>query len=170
MVNQFPFDIVAGFYCASCDCVRDVSTTVYAREPEPHGSELFTLSSQQERKCPVCGSDISPEAQQAIRPAGEGATWPSELPWRWNRDDAPRKPPRQTAKELLCRLASGTAETYESYRSLYQIWRVHNSSVQELRPLFSIPGIEPDGDLSATEDFRRQVQSSATAILAILQD
>jgi hypothetical protein len=170
MVNQFPFDIVAGFYCASCDCVRDVSTTVYAREPEPHGSELFTLSSQQEHKCPVCGSNVASEAQCAIRPAGEVATWPSELPWRWNRSDTPRKPPRQTAKELLCRLASGTAETYESYRSLYEIWRVHNSSVQELRPLFSIPGIEPDGDLSITEDFRRQVQSSATAILANLQD
>lgn len=24
-----------------CDCVREVSTTVYAREPEPHGSQLF---------------------------------------------------------------------------------------------------------------------------------
>jgi hypothetical protein len=76
----------------------------------------------------------------------------------------------QRAKELLHGLASGTAEAYESYRSLDQIWRFDNSSVQELQPLFSIPGIEPDGQLSITEDFRRQVQSSATVILASLQD
>jgi hypothetical protein len=82
----------------------------------------------------------------------------------------PRKPPRQTAKELLRGLASGTADTYETYRSLYQIWLFHNSSVQELRPLFSIPGVEPDGQLSVTEDFKKQILSSATAILASLQD
>jgi hypothetical protein len=60
-------------------------------------------------------------------------------------------------RRVLNGLASGTAETYESHRSLYEIWRVHNSSVQELRPLFSIPGIGSDGDLSVTEDFKRQV-------------
>jgi hypothetical protein len=168
MANQFGFDIVAGFYCSTCDCVREVSTTVDAPVAEPHGSELFTLSSQQERKCPVCGSDIPPEAQCAIRPAGDVATWPSEWLWRWNRDTTPRKPPRQTAKELLRVLVSGTADTYETYRSLY--WLFIESAVQELRPLFSIPGIEPDGQLSVTEDFKRQVLSSATAILANLQD
>jgi hypothetical protein len=76
----------------------------------------------------------------------------------------------QTAKHLLRGLASGTADTYETYRSLYQIWRVHNSSVQELRPLFSIPGIDPDGQLSVTDEFKSLVLSSATTILASLQD
>jgi hypothetical protein len=170
MVNQFGFDIVAAFYCSTCDCVREVSTTVYAPVAEPLPSQLFTLSSQQERRCPVCSSDIAPEAQWAIRPSGEVATWPSEFPWRWNRDDTPRTPPSQTAKDLLRGLASGTADTYEAYRSLYQIWRVHNLSVQELRPLFSISGIEPDGQLSITDEFKSQVLSSARTILASLQD
>jgi hypothetical protein len=170
MADRFAFDIIAAFYCSTCDCVREVSTTVDVPVAEPLGSQLFALSSQQERKCPVCSSDISPAAQQAIRPAGDVETWPSELPWRWNRSDMPRKPPRQTAKELLSGLTSGTADTYETYRSLYQIWRLHNSSVQELRPLFSIPGVELDGRLSVTEDFKKQVLSSATAILANLQD
>jgi len=67
-------------------------------------------------------------------------------------------------------LTSGTADTYETYRSLYQIWQFHNSSVPELRPLFNIPGVEPDGRLSVTEDFKKQVLSTATAILANLQD
>jgi hypothetical protein len=43
MVSQFAFDIVAAFYCSTCDCVREVSTTVYAGEPEPHGSQIFAL-------------------------------------------------------------------------------------------------------------------------------
>ena len=167
MVNQFAFDIVAGFYCSTCDCVREVSTTVTAPVAEPLLSQLFTLSSQQERKCPVCGSDIPPEAQCGFRPAGDVETWPSEWPWRW-RSDTPRKPPRQMAKELLHGLMSGTADTYETYRSLYCLFI--GSAVPELQPLFTIPGIEPDGQLSVTEDFKRQVLSSATAVLAKLQD
>jgi len=170
MDNQFGFDIVAAFYCSNCDCVREVRTTVSAPVAEPLGSELFTLSSQQERKCPVCGSDISPEAQCAIRPAGDVATWPSELPWRWNRDATPRTPPSEMARELLQGLVSGKAETYETYRRLYQIWFLHNSSVEELRLLFSIPGVEPEGCLAVGEDFRRQLQSSAMAILPNLKD
>jgi len=167
MVNQFTFGIVAAFYCSTCDCVREVSTTVNAPVAEPLGSQLFALSSQQERKCPVCGSDIYPEAQRAIRPAGDVETWPSEFPWRWH-CDTPEKPPRQMSKELLHELTSGTADTYETYRSLY--WLFIGFAVQELRPLFTIPGIEPDGQLSVTEEFKGQVRSSAIAILASLAD
>jgi len=48
---------------------------------------------------------------------------------------------------------------------------VHKTAaVQELRPLFRIPGIEPDGQLSVTEEFKGQVRSSAMAILASLPD
>jgi hypothetical protein len=154
MVNQFTFDIVAAFYCSTCESVREVNTTVNAPVAEPLGSQLFALSSQQGRRCPACGSEISPAAQHAIRPAGDVETWPSNLPWRWSRSDMPRKPPKQMAKERLRELTSGTADTCETYRSLYQIWQSHNSSVQELRPLFSIPGVEPDGRLSVTEEFR----------------
>src|SRR6516225_7725722 len=75
MVNQFAFDIVAAFYCSTCDCVREVCTTVTAPVAEPLISQLFMLSSQQERKCPVCGSDIPPEAQCGFRPAGDVETW-----------------------------------------------------------------------------------------------
>jgi hypothetical protein len=48
-------------------------------------------------------------------------------------------------------------DVYEAYQGLYQLWCSHNSAVQELRPLFQMPGIEPNGRLSITEDFRRQV-------------
>lgn len=81
-----------------------------------------------------------------------------------------RQASRQTARELLQGLVSGTADTYEAYRKLYRIWCTHNSAVQELRPLFRIPGIEPDGRLSVTEDFKRQVQSVAISVLPNLHD
>jgi hypothetical protein len=81
-----------------------------------------------------------------------------------------QKSPRQAARELLWRLASGSSDVYETYRSLYHLWCTQNAVVQELRPLFSIPGIEPDGQLSVTKEFKGQVRSSAMAILASLPD
>jgi hypothetical protein len=79
-----------------------------------------------------------------------------------------QKPPRQAARELLRGLASGSSDAYETYRSLHHPWCTQKTAVQELQPLFSIPGIEPDGQLSVTEEFKGQVRSSAMAILATL--
>ena len=168
MVDQFRFEIVASFYCSRCDCMREEKKTVYAPVAEPTGSQIFVLSSHQDRKCPICGSPIPPEAQCSLRPDGPVETWPTELPWRWNRSS--QRSPRQTAKELLRRLASGTSDTYETYRNLYHLWCTQNATVPELRPLFRIPGIEPDGQLSVTDDLKTQVRSSATVILGNLPD
>lgn len=168
MVDQFRFEIEASFYCSNCDCMREERTTVCAPVAEPSGSQIFALTSQQDRNCPICGSPIPPEAPCSIRPAGPVETWPTEMPWRWNRPS--KTPPRQTAKELLRRLAASSSDTYETYRSLYHLWCTQNATVPELRPLFTIPGIEPDGQLSVTDSFKNQVRSSATAILASLPD
>jgi hypothetical protein len=81
-----------------------------------------------------------------------------------------RQASRQAARHLLQRIASGEGEVYLAYRSLYQIWCGHNSAVQELKPLFRIPGIEPDGSLSVTKEFEAQVRSSAAAILPTMED
>lgn len=168
MVDQFRFEVVASFHCSNCGCIREEKTTVYAPEAEPSGSQIFALSSQQDRKkCSICGSPIPPEAQCSIRPAGPVETWPSELPWRWNRT---QKPPRQTAKELLISMASGSGDAYETYRSLYHLWLQHNAAVPQLQPFFEIPGIEPNGQISVTEDFRSHVRSLANTVLASLPD
>jgi len=167
MVDQFQFEVVSSFHCSTCRCNREEKTTVCTPVAEPLGSQIFTLASQQDRKCPVCGDRIAPEDQFAIRPAGAIETWPSELPWRWNRNQTT---PRETARELLRGLASGSSDAYETYRTLYHLWCTQNSAVQELRPLFKIPGIEPDGQLSVTEEFNGHVRSSAIAILASLPD
>lgn len=80
-----------------------------------------------------------------------------------------RNASRQAATELLRGIATGTADVYESYRQLYGIWCRNNSAVQELRPLFRIPGIEPDGRLSVTADFQWQVRHLAASLLDTLQ-
>ena len=77
---------------------------------------------------------------------------------------------RQAAKELLQGLVDGNADPYQAYRGLYGLWCDNNAAVQELRPLFRLDGIEPDGRLSVTEEFRAQVLTLAKQILPLLSD
>jgi hypothetical protein len=77
---------------------------------------------------------------------------------------------RQAAKELLQGLVDGNADPYQAYRGLYELWCDNNAAVQELRPLFRLDGIEPDGRLSVTEEFRAQVLALAKQILPQLSD
>lgn len=81
-----------------------------------------------------------------------------------------RQRSRKNARELLVALISGTGDPYEAYRNLYRIWCSHNSAVQELRPLFRIPGVEPDGRLSMTEEFKQQILALAIPILPTLEE
>jgi hypothetical protein len=72
---------------------------------------------------------------------------------------------RLAAKELLEDLVTGKADAYEGYRRLYGLWCSNNAALQELRPLFRMEGIEPDGFLSVTDEFREKVLSVAKSIL-----
>lgn len=76
---------------------------------------------------------------------------------------------RDKARKLLTSLISGDRDAYDVYRSLYLLWCSHNSAVQELRPLFQIPGVEPDGRLSVTEDFRRQVLAISRSVIPFFE-
>jgi hypothetical protein len=62
-------------------------------------------------------------------------------------------------------MVSGEIEGYIGYRRLYQYWCDHNSAVPELRPMFSIPNISPDGVFSVTDEFNEQIISIALEIL-----
>ena len=74
---------------------------------------------------------------------------------------------RQAATEILRELVAGKADAYEGYRHLYSLWCANNAALQELRPLFRMDGIEPDGRINVTEDFREEVLSRAMKILAL---
>jgi hypothetical protein len=67
-------------------------------------------------------------------------------------------------------MVSGKIEAYVGYRRLYQYWSRHNSAVPELRPMFSIPNISPDGVLSVTDEFNEQITSIARGILTCLRN
>jgi hypothetical protein len=75
---------------------------------------------------------------------------------------------RRRTVVILKSIEDGTIDPYEGYRSLYTLWCANNAALQELRPLFRMPGIEPDGTFSATEEFRSQVRELAREILPLL--
>lgn len=72
---------------------------------------------------------------------------------------------RRASRKILEQMASGEIEIYIGYRLLYRYWCGHNSAVQELRPMFKIPNLWPDGILSVTEEFNEQIASIAQEIL-----
>jgi hypothetical protein len=72
--------------------------------------------------------------------------------------------------ELLQDLVAGKADAYHTYRRLYLVWCANNAALQELRPLFRMAGIEPDGRISVTVEFREKVLSTARTILLQLSD
>jgi len=76
---------------------------------------------------------------------------------------------KQTAASLKS-LSEENADVYEGYRALYCLWCSNNAAVQELRPLFEIPGIEPDGQLSIADNFRAEIRSLSARILPLFSD
>jgi hypothetical protein len=81
-----------------------------------------------------------------------------------------RRASRRAAKDLLQDLAIGKADVYEAYRRLWGLWCTNNAALQDLRPLFRIEGIEPQGYISVSAEFREQVISLAKQILPQLSD
>jgi hypothetical protein len=75
---------------------------------------------------------------------------------------------RKRAESLLESLVQETGNVYENYRALYQLWCSNNAAVQELKPLFRIPGIEADGALSITDEFKKRVRSLAKEVLPLI--
>jgi|SRR5579859_3695336 len=75
---------------------------------------------------------------------------------------------RQHAKAILRSLSEGGSEAYEQYRSLYKLWCSNNSALPELKPLFRIPGIEPDGSFTISNEFRTTVRALAAEILPLM--
>ena len=80
-----------------------------------------------------------------------------------------RQEARKAARDLLAGIASGKAEVYAAYRKLYAIWCSRNAAVQELRPMFLLPGFQPDGRLSVSAEFEAQVRVLATEIIPLLE-
>ena len=106
---------------------------------------------------------------QRYASAAAGVAVAEELPLRARasseilRTQALRKIFHSGGQEIAPDVVAGKADTYQAYRSPYRLCCSNNAAVQELRPRFTMDGIEPDGLLSVTEEFREQVLSLAKA-------
>ena len=80
-----------------------------------------------------------------------------------------RRKVRQTASEILHQMIAGEIEVYVGYRRLYVYWCKSNAAIQELKPMFRIPALEPDGVLSITDEFNAKIISSAREIVVHFQ-
>ena len=76
-----------------------------------------------------------------------------------------RQTTRKTSMKILEQMVSGEIDVYVGYRHLHAQWCVNNAAVQELRPMFRIPNVSPNGTLSMTEEFKAQITSIAREIL-----
>jgi len=77
---------------------------------------------------------------------------------------------RQQARQILEELVAGrTDDIFVAYGRLFRLWNGNDPVLRELRPLFRIPGIDPCGSFSVTDEFRKQVLSLASAILPAFQ-
>ena len=63
----------------------------------------------------------------------------------------------KASQKILQQIVSGEIEVYVRYRHLYSQWCTNDLAVPELRPMFRIPDIEPNGTLSVTGGFKSQI-------------
>jgi hypothetical protein len=65
------------------------------------------------------------------------------------------------ARRVLQTIADGLRDPYEGYREAYGIYLDSSGAVEELKPLFRLPDIYPDGPIHVDDEFRRIVISAA---------
>jgi hypothetical protein len=72
----------------------------------------------------------------------------------------------QRARDLLRAASDGTLDPYIAYRQLYDLYCANTPLHDHFRHFFSIPGVEPDGQLRVDDEFREMVRGLAKAWLA----
>jgi hypothetical protein len=67
----------------------------------------------------------------------------------------------ERARVIVQAIVDGRQGHYEGYRALYSIYLQTSGAAEELKPLFRLPGIEPDGTIHVNDEFRRTVMDAA---------
>jgi hypothetical protein len=67
----------------------------------------------------------------------------------------------ETARHTFQQVVNGTLDPYEGYRRVYGIYVGNSGLVDELKPFFRLPGIEPDGFLHVDDEFRATIRHLA---------
>ena len=83
---------------------------------------------------------------------------------------ARRDASREQAKVTLTAILSGSVDAYEGYRKLFVIYCSNSAALEEIKPMFRIPDIDPAGVFSVTPEFREQVRLLAEKLLPLLSN
>lgn len=67
----------------------------------------------------------------------------------------------ERAREVLRAITSGHRDPYEGYREIYGIYLDASGMVDELKPLFRLPDIHPDGPIRVDDKFRQTILAAA---------
>ena len=70
-----------------------------------------------------------------------------------------------TRQRVLQAIADGSRDPYEGYREVYGIYLDSSGAVEELKPLFGLPDIYPDGPIRVDDTFRRTIITAAVDLL-----
>lgn len=70
------------------------------------------------------------------------------------------------ARSILEQIVDGSVNPYDGYRLLYGLYVNSSGLLAELRPIFRLPGIEPDGWIHVDDEFNRTVREAAAEWLA----
>jgi hypothetical protein len=62
---------------------------------------------------------------------------------------------------VLRAIAEGSRNPYEGYREVYGIYLDSSGAIEELKPLFRLPDIYPDGPISVDKKFCCTVVAAA---------
>ena len=79
-----------------------------------------------------------------------------------------RQKSRARAKEIVTAIASGKEYVAEDYLALYAEYAANPAALEEIKPLFRIPGIDPGGRFSVDDYFNKTVKMLAAGILSTL--
>ena len=77
---------------------------------------------------------------------------------------------REEVRATLNSIVTGSLDAYEGYRKLFVIYCSNNEALEEIKPMFRIPGIDPDGVFSVTPEFRLKVKMLAQELLPLISD
>ena len=77
---------------------------------------------------------------------------------------ARRSASKTQAEAILQEIATGRIDPWEGYRQVYGVYVASSGLLEELKPLFQLPGIVPDGCM--TIDDRVRETAAATKWLA----
>lgn len=76
-----------------------------------------------------------------------------------------RRRDRARAKQLISEIASGKEYVVEDYLQLFGLFCSNNAALEDVKPLFRIPGVDPESSFSVDEYFNSSVKTIAAEVL-----